>query len=366
MEQASGRSFHGGDWQGAVDKYGWQPDEILDFSSNINPLGPPSRVIAALQENLKAVRRYPDPQCRQLKQALAKYLQVNPAALIAANGASELIYLIVQALRPRRVLVAEPTFGEYRRSAAMVGAEVVTLELEPASAFVLDIDRWRKKLRGVDLAFLCNPNNPTGKLLETGILHAIVESCRQQGVFLVLDESFLDFCHNWRELSLVATAAAQEGILILRSLTKIFALPGLRLGCGVAHPKLVAGLEGRRDPWSVNILAQIAGVVALADTGYLTKTQELIRREKEYLYYGLAELAGFRPFHPEVNFILTDISASGLTASKLAHHLARERILIRDCSSFPGLGPTYFRTAVLDRAANHKLLQALKKIVEEN
>ncbi len=277
-----------------------------------------------------------------------------------------MIYLIVQALRPRRVLIAEPTFSEYRRAAATAGAEVVTLELEPESAFVLDVDRWREKLAGVELAFLCNPNNPTGRLLEIEALKAVVESCRRQGSFLVVDESFLDFCENWREFSLAAAAAAREGMLILRSLTKIFALPGLRLGCGVAHPELVARLEGWRDPWSVNILAQMAGVAALADTGYLTKTRELIRREKEYLYYGLAELAGFRPFHPEVNFILTDVSNSGLTAPVLAARLGRERILIRDCSSFPGLGPAYFRTAVLDREANRKLLQALKRAVEES
>ncbi|WP_406678505.1 threonine-phosphate decarboxylase CobD [Moorella sp. ACPs] len=361
-----GRPVHGGDWQGAVEKYGWQPEEILDFSANINPLGPPARVLETLQQNLPAIRRYPDPRCRQLKKALADYLQVEPAAVIAANGATELIYLICQTLKPRRVLIPEPTFSEYRRAAVTAGAEVVALELDPASSFALDIDRWREKLAQVDLAFLCNPNNPTGQLLERAVLKEIVELCRRRGVFLVVDESFLDFLPNWPELSLGTMAAAGEGLLTLRSLTKIFALPGLRLGCGVAHPELAARLEARRDPWSVNILAQMAGVAALADGEYLKATRELIRREKEYLYHGLAGLAGFRPYHPEVNFILTDISASGLAVPELAAQLVRERILIRDCSSFPGLGPAYFRVAVLDRGANQKLLRALKRAVEES
>ncbi|KYH31102.1 threonine-phosphate decarboxylase CobD [Neomoorella mulderi] len=360
------RPVHGGDWQGAVEKYGWQPEDILDFSANINPLGPPAGVLETLQQNLQAIQRYPDPYCRQLKKALADYLQVDAAAIIAANGATELIYLICQALKPRRVLIPEPTFSEYRRAALVAGAEVLMLELDPASSFALDIARWRQNLAQVDLAFLCNPNNPTGQLLERAVLKEIVDLCQRYGVFLLVDESFLDFLPNWPELSLGSRAAAREGLLSLRSLTKIFALPGLRLGCGVGHPELVARLEARRDPWSVNILAQIAGAVALADREYLEATRELIRREKEYLYHGLAGLAGFRPYHPEVNFILTDITASGLTVPQLAAHLARERILIRDCSSFPGLGPAYFRVAVRERWANQKLLAALEKAVEES
>ncbi|MBC7325686.1 MAG: pyridoxal phosphate-dependent class II aminotransferase, partial [Moorella sp. (in: Bacteria)] len=272
-----------------------------------------------------------------------------------------LIYLLCQTLKPRRVLIAEPTFSEYRRAALIAGAEVVILELEPHSSFALDLGRWRQNLEGVDLAFLCNPNNPTGRLLERSLLNEIVELCREREVFLVVDESFIDFISRWPELSLVSRAAGSRGLFILRSLTKIFALPGLRLGYGVAHPEVVARLEARRDPWSVNILAQMAGVQALADKDFLKRTQELIGQEKEHLYHGLAGLAGFRPFYPEVNFILTDIAASGLMAPWLATRLARERILIRDCSSFPGLGPGYIRLAVRDRRANTTLLAVLRQ-----
>lgn len=354
--------MHGGDWQGAVERYGWHPDEIIDFSANINPLGPPAGVLTALRENLAAIRRYPDPCCRELKQALAAYLQVDTPAVIAANGAVELIYLLCQAIKPRRVLIAEPTFGEYRRAALVAGAEVVTLALDPASAFTLTAADWERQLQGVELAFLCNPNNPTGRLLAGETLEDIVNLCREYGVFLVVDESFIDFLPGWQQLSLAARAAGERGLFTLRSLTKIFALPGLRLGCGVGHPELIAALAARHDPWSVNILAQIAGVAALAEREYLEATRALIGREKEYLYRRLAELAGFRPLHPEVNFILTGIAAGRLTVPRLAAQLARERILIRDCSSFPGLGAAYFRVAVRHRRDNTRLLAALKDI----
>jgi len=353
---------HGGDWQAAVERYGWQPEEILDFSANINPLGLPDSVFNSLQTNLKAIERYPDPACRQLKKALAAYLELEPDTIITANGAVELIYLFCQTFKPRRVLVTEPTFGEYRRAALIAGAEVVSLNLEPGSAFSLDLARWQQKLTGVDLVFICNPNNPTSQLLKPVVLREILEIAQRQGVFLVVDESFLDFMPNWRKISLGRQAAVGKGIFIIRSLTKIFALPGLRLGFGIACPDLISTLEARCYPWSINILAQMAGVTAMADTKYLSATWELIRREKEYLYDGLSNLAGFRPYHPEVNFILTDISASGWTAPRLVAALAREKILIRDCSSFTGLGPAFFRTAVRDRQANNKLLTALQKI----
>ncbi|WP_338819549.1 Threonine-phosphate decarboxylase [Moorella thermoacetica] len=358
--------IHGGDWQGAVDRYGWKVEEILDFSANINPLGPPVGVLETLKENLPAVQRYPDPASRRLKEALADQLHVDTGAIIIANGAVELIYLIMQVLKPDRVLVVEPTFGEYRRAATIAGAEVLPVYLDPATGFTFDFDRWRPELQRSQVAFICNPNNPTGRLLNPDILHRAASLCREQGVFLVMDESFLDFVPDGDKFSLVPQAAAGPGIFILHSLTKIFALPGLRLGYGVGCPDMVRRLENSRDPWSVNILAQMAGVAALADKEYLKKTRELIRREKEYLFHNLSGLAGFRPYYPEVNFILTNIQNGCLTVSRLAELLARKRILIRDCSSFPGLGPAYFRVAVRDHRANKRLVAALKEIMEES
>ncbi|MGI9860304.1 threonine-phosphate decarboxylase CobD [Moorella naiadis] len=357
------RTVHGGDWQGAVDRYGWRVDEILDFSANINPLGPPAGVLAVLKENLAAIQRYPDPASRRFKEALASSTQLETGSLIAANGAVELIYLVLQVLKPQRVLVSEPTFSEYHRAARAAGAGVVTITLDPEADFSFDLERWRRELPGVQLAFICNPDNPTGRLLAPNILQEVVNCCQAAGVFLVVDESFLDFIPNGEEYSLARLAATRPGLLILHSLTKIYALPGLRLGYGVGHPELVSRLETGRDPWSVNILAQMAGVIALGETGYIKETQALIGREKEFLWQHLAKLAGFQPYNPEVNFILTRILDDRLAAPVLAELLARRGILIRDCSSFPGLGPHYFRVAVRDRQANERLLAALGELV---
>ena len=356
------RPDHGGDWQGAVDRYGWRVEEILDFSANINPLGPPEGVLAVLKENLAAIQRYPDPASRRLKEALAAHRQLETGSLIVANGAVELIYLVLQVLKPRRVLVSEPTFSEYRRAARAAGAGVASVNLDPEADFSFDLDRWCQALTGVQLAFICNPNNPTGRLLAPDILQEVLNRCHATGVFLVVDESFLDFIPKGEESSLARLAATRPGLLVLHSLTKIYALPGLRLGYGVGYPELVARLEAGRDPWSVNILAQMAGVAALAETEYLKQTRVLIQREKEYLFHHLAELAGFRPYNPEVNFILTRILDNRLAAPLLAELLARKGILIRDCSFFPGLGPNYFRVAVRDRRANERLLTALAEL----
>ncbi|MDK2820514.1 MAG: threonine-phosphate decarboxylase [Clostridia bacterium] len=364
LENSYGTVKHGGDWQGAIDKYGWQPDEIIDFSANINPLGPPDSVIKTLKENLKFIERYPDPLCRELKKKLSHYLGVDLKTIIAGNGAIELIYLLCQVYKPKRVLILEPTFMEYRRAAEIAGAEVVTFNLNPDD-FSLDIDKWRENIEKIDMTFICNPNNPTGRLLKPEILYEIVETCQKNNIFLVVDESFLDFIPNWPTLSLVKQAANSKRLFILRSLTKFFALPGLRLGCGVGCPELIKKLEAHCYPWSINILAQKAGITALSDLNYMKKSRELIFEEKKYLYNGLLNLKFLKPYYPEVNFILSKIITNRFKVFHLAKALIKGKILIRDCSSFSGLGPDYFRIAVRNREDNNKLLKVLKTVVEE-
>ncbi|MDN5347343.1 MAG: threonine-phosphate decarboxylase [Clostridia bacterium] len=355
-------AVHGGNWQEAALLYGYAPEDMLDFSTNINPLGPPAAVLDCLHRNLNAIQRYPDPESFCFRTSLAAYLGVGIENVLAGNGAVEIIYLLLQTLRPRRVLIVEPTFSEYRRTAQIAGAEITTILLRPQDGFHLDPAAFLKNLSGLDLAFLCNPNNPTGNLISSDILQDLAEACYHQGVFLVVDESFLDFLPDWSELTLCRRAAITGNLLVLRSLTKFFALPGLRLGAAVTSSQLVSRLHRARDPWSVNILAQMAGEVALKEYAYMERSRDLIRQEKEYLFMGLVA-SGLKPFPAAANFILVDISASGWTSPNLAQATGQRGILIRDCSSFPGLGPDYIRLAVKDRAANATLLRVLEEIL---
>lgn len=314
--------------------------------------------------NLQAIQRYPDPANVKLKEALTLYLHVPQETLLIGNGATEIIYLLCFLLKPEAVLVAEPTFAEYSRAAKAAGSTVISLQLQPSDGFRLDVAAYCRHLSEVDMAFLCNPNNPVGNLLERGDLFRIWEESERQGTWLVVDESFLDFVAAWPELSLCRVAARSSQLIVLRSLTKFFALPGLRLGCAVAAPGLISYLEKRRDPWSVNILAQMAGVEALKDREYQLRTRAWLEKERDRLYRGLASLKGSKPYPSQANFILVDISASNWTSPQLAETCARRRVIIRDCSTFPGLKEDYIRVAVKQEEANNFLLQVLRELLE--
>lgn len=353
---------HGGNWREAVQLYGGSPDAMLDFSININPLGPPASVLECLSRNLLAIQRYPDPESRDFRQSLAGYLGVGEENVVAGNGSAEILYLLLRILGVRRVLVAEPTFSEYRRASQISGAEITTILLNPRDGFRLDPAALIKEFSGVELVFLCNPNNPTGNIIPGDVLQELVEACCQRGIFLVVDESFLDFLPDWQDLTLCGRAVRDEKVLVLRSLTKIFAMPGLRLGAAVANSSLASRLNSARDPWNVNILAQIAGEAALREPAYMEQSRALIRQGTDYLTSRLASF-GLKTFPAAVNYILVDLSGSGWTAPGLVRAAGQRGILIRDCSSFPGLGPNYIRLAVKDQAANTILIQVLEELL---
>lgn len=359
------RRVHGGDWQTIVETYGYRPDEVLDFSANINPLGPPGGVIQAIRENTGAICRYPDPECRRLKKVIAAHLDLDRDCIITANGAVELIYLFCQVLKPRRVMVINPTFGEYYWAAKVAGAKVVSLGFEAGKDFALEYETWARELDGIDLVFVCNPNNPTGQLVPPQVLNEMIATCRRRGIYLFIDESFIDFIPEWWNKSAVGRAVEVNNLFVLRSMTKIYAIPGLRLGYGIACRDLIDLLNANRPPWNTGLLAQEAGIAALNDGEYLRNTWKLVREEKEFLYQGLKKIAGLRPLYPEVNFILTEILSSDLTSTGLAAKLVKEKIIIRDCSSFKGLKPNYFRLAVKTREDNEKILAALNRAVGE-
>lgn len=325
-------------------------------------MGPPACVLQTLAKNLEAVRRYPDPSNLELKRSLADYLGVEPDNLLIGNGATEIIYSLCFLLRPRSVLVPQPTFSEYARAAEAAGAQVLSCPLLPTQGFRLDIDAYCRLLEQADMAFLCNPNNPTGNLLSYATLYHIWQESRRRGVWLIVDESFIDFVENWPELSLARVAAGEEKLIVLRSLTKFFALPGLRLGAGIAAPRVIKYVEARCDPWRVNILAQLAGAVALKDKEFQARTWKWLKAEKAYLFEGLASLPGFYPHSSEANFILVDMSLSGWGSAELTETLARQKVLVRDCSNFPGLKGEYVRVAVKEREANAVLLKLLRKL----
>ncbi|MFN3466150.1 MAG: threonine-phosphate decarboxylase CobD [Candidatus Brocadiales bacterium] len=376
-------SGHGGNIQEVCSYYGLEPGKLLDFSANINPLGYPSALPKALREGLSSILHYPDINCTSLRRAIARKIRHKEEEILIGNGSTELMYLIPRALRPQEGLVFEPTYSEYSRAlrlampqsgAGLAGASVERLVSTEDTSFRPDLRSARGRLseRQSQMVFLCNPNNPTGKLVEkeevlalseglpcTRAVHGLLQS------IIVVDEAFMDFVDEPHRYTVLPEAGRVKNLIVLRSMTKFFGYPGLRLGYMVAHPEVISRVEGHKEPWTVNALAQLAGEVALADEDFIFRSREYVASEKLFLYRELSSLEGINPIPPTVNFITSKITLEGLTSVGLKESLIGKGLLIRDCSNFIGLSDKYFRVAVRRREENLLLLQALGSILKE-
>lgn len=346
--------LHGGDLGGAAEALGLSPADILDFSANINPHGPPLGVLQAARDALRAMTRYPDPFAPRLRQALGQRHGVSPEAVMVTAGASEAIHLLGRLAACRTVGVPTPGFAEYNRAARAVGAAIspwpVGMAGVPTAALPL--------LRKGDLLFLCNPHNPLGRLLSPSEILAIAS---ETPATVAVDEAFIDLTEPGEAGSMIPHLAQRSNLAVIRSLTKFYALPGLRVGYVVARPELVAALDAVRDPWSVSALAQAAALAALADTGYAERTRRWIEAERPFFAQALAELPGYRvETPPTANFILL---RAPRPAHEIQQELARQAILIRDCRSFEGLTEHHMRVAVRARAENLRLVKALEGLI---
>jgi threonine-phosphate decarboxylase len=325
---------------------------VLDFSVNVNPLGPPASVLRALRRGLRWVARYPDPECRELTQRLAALHRVDASRIVVGNGSNELIYAVARALRPRRVAIAEPTYTEYLRASLGAGAEIDHWLAEGEAFELQPFDP-----EGAELVWLCNPNNPTGQVWPLARVLADWVAAHPRCVF-VADEAFMPLCRRDAGRSLLAHVNTLPNLIVLRSMTKEYALPGIRLGYLVGDPGLVRRLSSELVPWSVNILAQTAGLAALDDDRFAHRTRRWLQRETASFPTSLASVSGdIRPIRSEVNFVLIQLQRS--TATKVVARLARRGLAIRDASNFVGLDRRYLRVAVRRRPDNQRLVAEL-------
>jgi threonine-phosphate decarboxylase len=283
--------------------------------------------------------------------------------IAAANGSTELIHLLPRLNgKGRRALLLAPTFSEYGHALEVAGWQIDHLCLSPADGFCLDPAAVAVRLsHGYDLLICCNPGNPTGRLYLPAEVAALYHSCHMAGCFFVLDEAFIDFAEERSAKRLLPAESADW--LILRSMTKFFGFPGLRLGYGLAPPPVIARLQRLLPPWSVGVLAQAAALAALADSEHCCRTREFVSAERQRLAERLAEIPGLAVFSGAANYLLLRIDAA-MTAAGLQARLLPERILIRNCGNFVGLDERFFRVAVRSRPENDRLLAALAEAME--
>ena len=337
---------HGGDvYQKRID---------LDYSANTNPLGTPPAVIAAAAEALGRADRYPDPYCRALVAALAAHEGVEEQYILCGNGASELIFAFCAAAGAKRAAALAPTFSEYASAFALYGGETALYPLKEADGFLPDggFLPWLEETRP-ELLFLCNPNNPTGRLLPASLWDALLPLCRDLGVRLFVDECFLELSRGG--VSLKDRLEEFPNLFLLRAFTKSYGMAGLRLGyCFSADERLLSRMAELTPPWDVSAPAQAAGVAALGEGEFLARAKALIDRERPRMAAAMAGL-GLTVFPSDVNYLLFRGPES------LLGDVRKKGIALRDCANFPGLGPGWYRAAVRTEEENDRLLAALRE-----
>lgn len=339
------KSPHGGDI--------YRHQNVIDFSANINPLGPPPKVIAAVAQNAVQIQNYPDVYCRTLTEKIAGKENIPADYIICGNGAAELIFSLVLARKPKSALLLSPTFAEYEQALKTVDCDIRYFDLNMEEGYAVTDKIVEQITKDLDIFFLCNPNNPTGRLTDQQLLHKILEKCSECGILFVVDECFIDFTDFLLEHTMIPQLLDYPNLLILKAFTKLYAMPGLRLGYGLCSDKILLGdMSAAVQPWNVSVLAQSAGIAALLEEDYVTDSLNLIRRERERLAECIRR-KGWQVYPPAANYIFFRGTADFYDAA------LAEGILVRDCSNYRGLCKGDYRIAVKLPHENSRLIEII-------
>jgi histidinol-phosphate aminotransferase len=330
----------------------------IDFSVNINPLGMPDAVRKALSEAVGNCEQYPDIKAERLTESLAERMGVNKEYILPGNGASELFTAIVHAVNPGRIVIPVPSFLGYEKAVMSSHGEVLFYEMKEDMGYTLDEGIMEYLTEGTDLLFLANPNNPVGNLIDSTLLEQVAEECRKKQILIVLDECFLEFSGKEEKYSYKNKLEAYPNVIVVRAFTKIYAIPGVRLGyllCG--DSELRKRIEVHLPEWNLSVFAQAAGIAACLEKNYIAESVRVVEAEREYLKEELEQL-GIKVYPSDADYLLIK------TDMQLYDELLKKEILIRDCSNFRGLGRGYYRIAVKKHSDNVMLIKAIREIGE--
>lgn len=353
--------FHGSDLEKIEEVYGIRKEDITSFSANVNPLGISFLLKETLANRIDAIMSYPDRDYTTLRKNIGNYVDTDFNNIIVGNGSTELISLCIQIQNPKKALIIGPTYSEYEREVAIGGGRSHYYSLKEDDDFKLNLDELREELLSdVDLLIVCNPNNPTSSVILRSDMRKILDTCKQKGIFVMVDETYVEFAEAMDQITSVPLTDYYNNILILRGISKFFAAPGLRLGYAICgNQNLVKEINQRKNPWTINSLAAIAGEIMFADHAYIKETKELIAGERKRICNQLSKCPNLKVFFPCANFVLIKILKEGVTSMDLFEAAIRKGLMIRDCSTFPFLDNRYIRFCFMSPQKNDQLLQVL-------
>lgn len=355
--------FHGSDLEKIEEVYKIPKESIISFSANVNPLGISPNLKATLSEHLDAITTYPDREYTSLRTCIANYVHSEAENIIVGNGSTELISLFIQIEHPKKAMIIGPTYSEYEREIFLGGGTTHYYPLKEKDDFKLNLEDFMEHLNeSIDLLVICNPNNPTSSAINRQEMRRILDVCKQYDIFVMVDETYVEFADNVSDTTSIPLTNYYNNIIILRGTAKFFAAPGLRLGYAVTgNHDLIKAINTRKNPWTINSLAVIAGELMFADQEYIKKTRELILAERKRIYEKFSHSGMFKAYPPNANFLLAKILRNDLTSQDLFDRAIRQGMMIRDCSTFPFLDQKYIRFCFMMPKDNDRLSDCLLK-----
>lgn len=361
-------AFHGSDLEKIENFYHIKKEDIVSFSANVNPLGISPLLRETLASHLDAITTYPDREYTALRQAISEYTGADRDRIIVGNGSTELISLFIQIINPQKALILAPTYSEYEREISLGGGTSIYYQLKEEDDFKLDLEGLQSALKEhIDLLVICNPNNPTSSAIPTEQMQKILDLCQQYNIFTVIDETYVEFAPDITKITSIPLTKHYKNVAILRGISKFFASPGLRLGYAVCgDPDFIRNMSKKKNPWTINSLAAIAGEIMFKDTDYINATKELIFSERKRITNILSKWDSVKIYEPFGNFLLVRLLNPAISSGELFEHCIRQKMMIRDCSTFPFLNHEYIRFCFMSPEENSRLLKAMAEFLGEN
>ena len=353
--------FHGSDLEKIESIYGIKKEDIISFSANVNPLGVSPLLRTTLSAQIDAITSYPDREYTSLRKCIAEYCHTDYENIIVGNGSTELISLFIQIEHPKKALVIGPTYSEYEREISLGGGTTLYYPLKEEDDFELNVEDFLTHLNeSLDLLVICNPNNPTSSCITRKNMRRILDACKQYDIYVMVDETYVEFADNMEEIDSIPLTNYYNNIVILRGTSKFFAAPGLRLGYAITGNRdLIKAINTRKNPWTINSLAVVAGETMFKDTAYIEQTRQLIASERSRCYQALQTSPDYKVYKPSGNFMLAKITKDEWTSESLFDKAIRQGMMIRDCSTFPFLDNKYIRFCFMKPEDNTRLLKCL-------
>lgn len=357
--------FHGSDLEKIEQVYGIRKEEIISFSANVNPLGISPLMRSALIDQVDCITTYPDREYTSLRRQISTYTGAPAEHIIVGNGSTELISLFIQLEHPKKALILGPTYSEYEREISLEGGTSLYYPLQEEAGFALDVEDFRSHLNeSLDLLVICNPNNPTSSAISQQTMRKILDECKRHDICVMVDETYVEFAPDYNLITSVPLTRYYNNLVILRGVSKFFAAPGLRLGYAITgNEDLIKRINSVKNPWTINSLAAVAGELMFSDASYIASTKELTLRERSRICQELKSWGTVKVYDSLANFVLIRIEKEGITAEDLFEHAIRQKMMIRNCCTFPFLDNRYVRFCFMAPTQNDALLACLKELL---